>query len=77
MMKTLTQIIEAESHGIEWREDLQHELDMIDRCIKDLQAMKQARRELAVEAGYARFDAVTIKEHVRREHVQQRFAWNK
>ena len=49
MMKTLTQIIEAESHGIEWREDLQHELDMIDRCIKDLQAMKQARRELAVE----------------------------
>ena len=77
MIKALTTLIEADSHGIDWRADLEQELEMIDACLRDLAAMKQARRELAVEAGYAHFEEVLIKEHVRREHTQNRFRWNK
>jgi hypothetical protein len=40
--------------------------------IKDLQAHKTARRELAVESGYAEFKEVTVKEHIRKEHIQNR-----
>jgi hypothetical protein len=75
-MSTLRVFIEADSHGIDFRIDLRSELDIIDQMIKDLQAHKTARRELAVESGYAEFKEVTVKEHIRKEHIQNRqFAW--
>ena len=76
MFKTIQTLIEADSHGIDYREDLKAELAMIDQIEKDLKALKQARRELAVEAGYAEFKEVTIKEHIRKEHIQKRFTWS-
>jgi hypothetical protein len=77
-MTTLRAFIEADSHGIDFRQDLRSELEIIDQMIKDLQAHKTARRELAVESGYAEFKEVTWirnKEHIRKEHIQNRFAW--
>jgi alpha-D-ribose 1-methylphosphonate 5-triphosphate synthase subunit PhnG len=74
-MTTLRLQIEADSHGVDFRQDLRSELEIIDRLIKDLQAHKTARRELAVESGYAEFKEVTVKEHIRKEHIQNRFAW--
>ena len=74
-MTTLRVFIEADSHGVDFRQDLRSELDIIDQMIKDLQAHKTARRELAVESGYAEFKEVTVKEHIRKEHIQNRFAW--
>jgi hypothetical protein len=76
-MTTLRVFIEADSHGIDFRQDLRSELEIIDQMIKDLQAHKTARRELAVESGYAEFKEVTerVKEHIRKEHIQNRFAW--
>jgi phosphoglycolate phosphatase-like HAD superfamily hydrolase len=71
----LRSIIESQSEGTDFRADLTAELEMIDQIEKDLKALKQARRELAVEAGYAEFKEVTIKEHIRKEHSQQRFYW--
>ena len=76
MYNTIKQIIEADSQGIDYREDLKAELALIDQIEKDLKALKQARRELAVEAGYAMFKEVTIKEHIRKEHIQKRFTWS-
>jgi len=76
MFKTIQQLIEVDSYGIDYREDLKTELALIDQIEKDLRALKQARRELAVEAGYAEFKEVTIKEHVRKEHIQKRFTWS-
>tara|TARA_R100000995_G_scaffold79925_1_gene51311 strand:+ start:87 stop:329 length:243 start_codon:yes stop_codon:yes gene_type:complete len=73
----LNSIIEAETTGTDFRADLEIELDVIERTIKSLQAMKQARREIAVEEGFAQFNQVTIKEHIRKEHIQNRFAWIK
>jgi hypothetical protein len=35
----------------------------------------RANREIAVEEGYAEWNLVTIKEHVRQEHTQKRFKW--
>ena len=74
-MTTLRLQIEADSHGVDFRQDLRSELEIIDRLMKDLQAHKTARRELAVESGYAEFKEVTVKEHIRKEHIQNRFAW--
>ena len=75
-MSTLRLQIEADSHGVNFRQDLRSELDIIiDRLIKDLQAHKTARRDLAVESGYAEFKEVTVKEHIRKEQIQNRFAW--
>ena len=71
----LSSIIESGSTGHDFRADLENELEIIEKTIRDLQCMKQARRELAVEEGFAQFREVTIKEHVRKEHVQKRFAW--
>ena len=71
----LNSIIESTSTGTDFRSDLEHELHMIEKTIRDLQLMKQARRELAVEEGFAQFNHVTIKEHIRKEHIQYRFAW--
>ena len=76
MYNTIKQIIEADSHGIDYREDLKAELALIDQIEKDLKALKQARRERAVEAGYAMFKEITIKEHIRKEHIQKRFTWS-
>ena len=76
MYNTIKQIIEADSYGVDYREDLKAELALIDQIEKDLKALKQARRELAVEAGYAMFKEVTIKEHIRKEHIQKRFTWS-
>jgi hypothetical protein len=67
MITTLRVFIEADSHGIDFRQDLRSELEIIDQMIKDLQAHKTARRELAVESGYAEFKEVTVKEHIRKE----------
>ena len=75
MYKTIQNLIETDSYGVDYREDLKSELAMIDQIEKDLKALKQARRELAVEAGYAEFKEVTIKEHIRKEHIQKRFTW--
>jgi len=77
MYNTIKKIIEADSHGIDYREDLKAELALINQVEADLKALKQARRELAVEAGYAQFKTVIIKEHIRKEHPQTRFYWNK
>lgn len=35
----------------------------------------RAMRDLAVEEGFAEWNLVTVKEHVRQEHVQKRFKW--
>ena len=72
----LNTMIDSQSEGQDFRDDLMAELDMIDQIEKDLKALKQARRELAVEAGYAEFKEVTIKEHIRKEHIQKRFTWS-
>ena len=77
MFNTIKNLIEADSHGIDYREDLKAELAMIAEIEENLKALKQARRELAVEAGYAEFKTVIIKEHVRKEHPQTRFYWLK
>ena len=53
MYKTIQNLIEIDSQGIDYREDLKSELALIDQIEKDLKALKKARRELAVEAGYA------------------------
>jgi hypothetical protein len=74
-MSTLRLQIEADSHGVDFRQDLRSELEIIDRLVKDLQAHKTARRELAIESGYAEFKEVTVKEHIRKEHIQNRFVW--
>jgi hypothetical protein len=71
----LRSIIESQSEGTDFRADLTAELEMIDQIEKDLKALKQARRELAVEEGFAQFKEVTIKEHIRKEHIQKRFTW--
>jgi hypothetical protein len=68
-------IIESQSEGDDFKADLIAELEMIDRIEKELKILKQARRELAVEEGFAQFKEVTIKEHIRKEHIQKRFSW--
>ena len=68
-------IIESQSEGDDFKADLIAELEMIDRIEKELKTLKQARRELAVEEGFAQFKEVTIKEHIRKEHTQKRFSW--
>jgi hypothetical protein len=68
-------IIESQSEGDDFKADLIAELEMIDRIEKELKTLKQARRELAVEEGFAQFKEVTIKEHIRKEHIQKRFSW--
>jgi hypothetical protein len=51
----LSSIIESGSTGHDFRSDLENELEIIEKTIRDLQCMKQARRELAVEEGFAQF----------------------
>jgi hypothetical protein len=68
-------IIESQSEGDDFKADLTAELEMIDQIEKELKILKQARRELAVEEGFAQFKEVTIKEHIRKEHIQKRFSW--
>ena len=71
----LNTMIDSQSEGQDFRDDLMAELDMIDQIEKELKILKQARRELAVEEGFAQFKEVTIKEHIRKEHIQKRFSW--
>jgi len=71
----LNTMIDSQSEGQDFRDDLMAELDMIDQIEKELKILKQSRRELAVEEGFAQFKEVTIKEHIRKEHVQKRFSW--
>jgi len=68
-------IIESQSEGDDFKADLIAELEMIDLIEKELKILKQSRRELAVEEGFAQFKEVTIKEHIRKEHTQKRFSW--
>jgi hypothetical protein len=68
-------IIESQSEGDDFKADLIAELEMIDLIEKELKILKQSRRELAVEEGFAQFKEVTIKEHIRKEHIQKRFSW--
>jgi hypothetical protein len=53
----------------------QHKLALIKLVMRDLKALEEATRQMAVEDGYAVFRSVTIKEHVRKEHTQKRFTW--
>ena len=71
----LNTMIDSQSEGQDFRDDLMAELDMIDQIEKDLKILKQSRRELAIEEGFAQFKEVTIKEHIRKEHIQKRFTW--
>jgi hypothetical protein len=71
----LNTMIDSQSEGQDFRDDLMAELDMIDQIEKELKILKQSRRELAVEEGFAQFKEVTIKEHIRKEHIQKRFSW--
>ena len=71
----LNTMIDSQSEGQDFRDDLMAELDMIDQIEKELKILKQSRRELAVEEGFAQFKEVTIKEHIRKEHTQKRFSW--
>ena len=71
----LNTMIDSQSEGQDFRDDLMAELDMIDQIEKELKILKQSRRELAVEEGFAQFKEVTIKEHIRKEHIQKRFTW--
>ena len=71
----LNTMIDSQSEGQDFRDDLMAELDMIDQIEKELKILKQSRRELAVEEGFAQFKEVTIKEHIRKEHIQKRFPW--
>jgi hypothetical protein len=71
----LNTMIDSQSEGQDFRDDLMAELDMIDQIEKELKILKQSRRELAIEEGFAQFKEVTIKEHIRKEHIQKRFSW--
>jgi len=71
----LNTMIDSQSEGQDFRDDLMAELNMIDQIEKELKILKQSRRELAVEEGFAQFKEVTIKEHIRKEHTQKRFSW--
>jgi len=71
----LNTMIDSQSEGQDFRDDLMAELNMIDQIEKELKILKQSRRELAVEEGFAQFKEVTIKEHIRKEHIQKRFSW--
>ena len=71
----LNTMIDSQSEGQDFRDDLMAELNMIDQSEKELKILKQSRRELAVEEGFAQFKEVTIKEHIRKEHTQKRFSW--
>ena len=71
----LNTMIDSQSEGQDFRDDLMAELDMNDQIEKELKILKQSRRELAVEEGFAQFKEVTIKEHIRKEHIQKRFSW--
>ena len=71
----LNTMIDSQSEGQDFRDDLMAELDMIDQIEKELKILKQSRRELAIEEGFAQFKEVTIKEHIRKEHTQKRFSW--
>ena len=71
----LNTMIDSQSEGQDFRDDLMAELDMIDQIEKELKILKQSHRELAVEEGFAQFKEVTIKEHIRKEHIQKRFSW--
>jgi len=71
----LNTMIDSQSEGQDFRDDLMAELDMIDQIEKELKILKQSRRELAIEEGFAQFKEVTIKEHIRKEHIQKRFTW--
>ncbi len=71
----LNTMIDSQSEGQDFRDDLMAELEMIDQIEKELKILKQSRRELAVEEGFAQFKEVTIKEHIRKEHTQKRFSW--
>ena len=66
----LNTMIDSQSEGQDFRDDLMAELDMIDQIEKELKILKQSRRELAIEEGFAQFKEVTIK-----EHIQKRFSW--
>ena len=48
-------IIESQSEGDDFKADLIAELEMIDLIEKELKILKQSRRELAVEEGFAQF----------------------
>jgi len=68
-LEALDAIVTADADGY------QHKLALIKLVMRDLEALQEATRQMAVEDGYAVFRKVTIKEHVRKEHTQNRFTW--
>ena len=78
--KAINAIIETErdewitDHG-DTAEIIRAELAVLDQIKKTCETKIRAMRELAVEDGMAEWKLVTIKEHVRKEHIQQRFTW--
>ena len=78
--KAINAIIETErdewitDHG-DTAEIIRAELAVLDQIKKACETKIRAMRELAVEDGMAEWKLVTIKEHIRKEHIQQRFTW--
>ena len=58
-------------------QDYKVTLEQIKAIKNNLRLLEQATKEMAVEDGLAYFKQVTIKEHIRKEHEQTRFYWNK
>lgn len=56
-------------------EILRAEIAALEELKRACEYKIRANRELAIEEGFAKWNLVTIKEHVRKEHVQQRFQW--
>jgi len=61
-------------HG-DTAEIIRAELAILDQIKKTCETKIRAMRDLAVEDGMAEWKLVTIKEHIRKEHIQQRFTW--
>ncbi len=57
--------------------DYKKTLEQIKVIKENLKLLEQATKEMAVDDGLAYFKQVTIKEHIRKEHEQTRFYWNK
>ena len=56
-------------------EILRAEIAALEELKRACEMKIRANRDLAIEEGYAEWNLVTIKEHVRQEHVQKRFKW--
>lgn len=80
IQQTLQTYIDSEIDA--WITDHGDSAEIVRAEIAALEELKRAcdhriraMRDLAVEEGFAEWNLVTIKEHVRQEHMQKRFKW--